>query len=143
MVFGLRKIRQHLYGEKFEVITDHIALTWLLALRDPKERLARWIVEMQTFDFAVLYERGDGALMAVPDTLSRDTMKKSVVLCHRCLEAVQDMSEGDECAEGRDVLSVEEMLAAQAAAYGDGSALLKDEDCIRDEERLLCKVSGK
>jgi hypothetical protein len=39
VVFGLRKFRHHLYGEKFEVITDHIALTWLLALRDPKERL--------------------------------------------------------------------------------------------------------
>jgi RNase H-like domain found in reverse transcriptase len=143
IAFGLRKFRQHLYGEKVEVITDHIALTWLLALTDPKEGLARWIVEMQTFDFVVLYERGDGALMVVPDALSRDTMKKSVVLCHRCLEAVQDMSAGGECAEGRDVLSVEEMLAAQAEAYGDVSALLKDEDCIRDEERLLCKVFGK
>jgi RNase H-like domain found in reverse transcriptase len=41
VVFALRKFRQYLHGEKFEVITDHIALTWLLALRDPKERLAR------------------------------------------------------------------------------------------------------
>jgi hypothetical protein len=48
---------------------------------------------MQTFDFVVPCERGDGALMAMPDALSRDTMDKSVVLCHRCLEAVQDMSE--------------------------------------------------
>jgi RNase H-like domain found in reverse transcriptase len=46
VVFGLRKFKHCLYREKFEVITDHIALTWLLALRDPKERLARWIVEM-------------------------------------------------------------------------------------------------
>jgi RNase H-like domain found in reverse transcriptase len=115
-VFGLRKFRHHLYGEKFEVITDQIALTWLLALRDPKERLARWIVEMQTFHFEVLYERGDGALMAAPDALSRDTMDKSVVLCYPCFEAVQDISEGGECAEGRDVLTVEEMLAAQAEA---------------------------
>jgi transposase InsO family protein len=143
VVFGLRKFRHHLYGEKFEVITDHKALTWLLALRDSKERLARWIVEMHTFDFEVMYERDDGALMAVPDALSRDTMGKSVVLCHPCLEAVQDISEGGECAEGRDVLTVEELLAAQAEAYGDGNALLKDEDCIRDGEGLLCKVFGK
>jgi hypothetical protein len=67
VMFGLRKFRHCLYGEMFEFITDHIALTWLLALRDQKERLARWIVEMQTYDFDVLNERGDGELMAVPD----------------------------------------------------------------------------
>jgi RNase H-like domain found in reverse transcriptase len=96
VAFGLRKFRHHLYGEKFEVITDYIERTWLLASRDPNERLARWIVEMQTFDFLLLYERGDGARMAVPDARIRDTMEKSVVLCHRCLEAVEDMSEGGE-----------------------------------------------
>jgi hypothetical protein len=73
-MFGLRKFRHCLYEEKLEVITDHIALTWLLVLRDPKESLARWIVEMQTYEFDVLYERGDGELMAIPDALSRDTM---------------------------------------------------------------------
>jgi hypothetical protein len=71
------------------VVTDHIALTWLLSLREPKERLARWIVEIQTFGFEVLYKKGDGELMAVPDAVSRDTMDSDVVLCHRCLEAVQ------------------------------------------------------
>jgi RNase H-like domain found in reverse transcriptase len=91
VVFGLRKFRHCLYGEKFEVITDYIALTWLLALRDPKKKLARWIVEMQTYDFDVLYERGDGELMAVPDALSRDIMDKDIVLCHRCLECFPRM----------------------------------------------------
>jgi RNase H-like domain found in reverse transcriptase len=71
VVLGLRKFRHYVYGEPFEVVTDHIALTWLMSLRDPKDRLARWIVEMQAFDFEVLYERGDGELMAVPDALSR------------------------------------------------------------------------
>jgi RNase H-like domain found in reverse transcriptase len=88
VVFGLRKFRHYVYGEPFEVVTDHIALTWLMSLRDSKERLARWIVEMQAYDFEVLYERGDGEIMAVPDALSRDTMDRTVTLCHRCLEAV-------------------------------------------------------
>jgi RNase H-like domain found in reverse transcriptase len=101
VVFGLRRFRHCLYGEKFEVITDHIALIWLLALRNPKERLARWIVEMQTYDFDVLYERGDGELMAVPDALSRGTMDKDIVLCHPCLEAVDAVSEDGSRTEGR------------------------------------------
>jgi hypothetical protein len=73
-VFGLRKYRHCLYGKKLKVITDHIALTWLLALRDLKEWLARWTVEMQTHDFNVLDECGVRELMAVPEALSRDTM---------------------------------------------------------------------
>jgi RNase H-like domain found in reverse transcriptase len=156
VVFGLRKFKHCLYGEKFEVITDHIALTWLLALRDPKERLARWIVEMQTYDFDVLYERGDGEVMAVPDELSRDTMDKYIVLCHRCLEAVdavsKDRSRTEEVtrredleSESReeDVVTVGEMAAAQVEAYGDGAALLRNEDRLRDENGLICQVFGR
>jgi Integrase zinc binding domain/RNase H-like domain found in reverse transcriptase len=129
------------YTEKFEVITDHIALTWLLALRDPKERLARWIVEMQTYEFDVLYERGDEELIAVPDALSRDTMDKDIVLCHRCIEAVDAVSEDGSLTDEEtrreeheresreeDVMTVAEMAAAQVEAYGDGAALLENED---------------
>jgi hypothetical protein len=42
-----------------------------------------------------LYERGEGELMAVPGALSRDTMNKDIVLCHRCLEAVDAVSENE------------------------------------------------
>jgi hypothetical protein len=45
MLFGLQKFRQHLYGERFDVVTDHSSLVWLMSLRDPKHRLARWILE--------------------------------------------------------------------------------------------------
>jgi hypothetical protein len=78
------KVRGHHRSHRTNVV---------VSLRDPKERLARWIVEMQTYDFDVLYERGDGQLMAVPDALSRDTMDKDIVLFHRCLEAVDAVSE--------------------------------------------------
>jgi hypothetical protein len=81
--------------------------------------------------------------MAVHDALSRETMDKDVNLCHRCLDAVQYTVEKDDgSVEGRDVLKVEELLAAQAESYGYGDALLKDDDCIKDEAGLLCKVFG-
>jgi hypothetical protein len=44
VVFGLRKFCHNVYGEPFEVVTDHISLTWLMSLRDPNDRLLRWIV---------------------------------------------------------------------------------------------------
>jgi hypothetical protein len=103
-----------------------------------------------------LYERVEGELMAVPDALSRDTMDKDIVLCHRCLEAVDAVGEdgshtGEETrreeheSESReeDVVTVAEMAAAQAEVYGDGAALLRNEDCLRNEDGLICQVFGK
>jgi hypothetical protein len=85
---------------------------------------------MQTYDFDVLYERGDGELIAVPDALSRDTMEKDIVLCHRCLAAVDAVSEDGSRTEEKtrreehesesweeDIVTVAEMAAAQTEAY--------------------------
>jgi Integrase zinc binding domain len=112
-------------------------------------------VETQTYDFDVLYERGDGELMEVPILLSRDTMDKDIVLCHRCLEAVDAISEDgsrmeeetrheEHESESREenVVTVAETAAAQAEAYGDGAALLENEDRLRDED-FFCQVFGK
>jgi Integrase zinc binding domain len=40
-------------------------------------------------------------------------------------------------------VTVAEMAAAQAEAYGDGAALLENEDRLRDEDGLICHVFGK
>jgi Integrase zinc binding domain len=36
-----------------------------------------------------------------------------------------------------------EKAAAQAEAYGDGAALWRNEDRLRDEDGLICQVFGK
>jgi hypothetical protein len=156
MGWALRCYNGRRKGGGYRWILHHIALTWLLALRDPKGRLVRWIVEMQTYDFDVLYERSDGELMAVPDALSRDTMDKDIVLCHCSLEAVDAVSEDGSPTEEEtrrvehesesreeDIVTVAEMAAAQAEAYGDGAALLENENRLRDEDGLICQVFGK
>lgn len=47
VVFGLRKNREHIYGEECSGVTDHTALVWLIYLRDLKQRLARWVRKVQ------------------------------------------------------------------------------------------------
>jgi hypothetical protein len=96
---------------------------------------------MQTFAFEVLYERGDGELMPVPDALIRDTMNKDKVLCHRCLEAVHEVAEVLD--ESTGMLTTVEMRAAQTEAYGEDGAGLSDGDSVQDENGVLCKVFGK
>jgi RNase H-like domain found in reverse transcriptase len=88
VLFGLQKFCQHLYGERFGVVTDHSALVWLMSLQDPNHRLARCILEFQSFDFDVEHAPGNGIIMDIPDALSRDTMDKDLTLCARCLETV-------------------------------------------------------
>jgi RNase H-like domain found in reverse transcriptase len=85
VVFGLRKFRHLLYREALSVVTDNNALTWLMSLSDPKDRLARWVIEVKMFAFSVEDSPGGGKLMAVPDALSRDTMGHDLVFCGRCM----------------------------------------------------------
>lgn len=84
VVHALRKWCHYLHGERFQVITDHLALRWLLSLKEPRERLARWVVDVQDFDFVV--EHRAGRELVVPDTLSRDAVPKP--LCQRCYKAL-------------------------------------------------------
>lgn len=55
IIFALRQLRSYLDGEKFEVVTDHMALKWLLDMQHPRPRLARWLLELQDFDITVSY----------------------------------------------------------------------------------------
>lgn len=54
IVHSLKKWRFYLHGgAKFLVMTDHQSLHWLMNMKEPKGRLARWMVEIQDFDFMV------------------------------------------------------------------------------------------
>ena len=47
--------RQYLLGRKFIVRTDHQALKWLFSLKEPKDRIARWLEIMSAYQFVVEY----------------------------------------------------------------------------------------
>jgi predicted aspartyl protease len=69
VVWAIGRFRGYLEGAKFTVLTDHQALKWLMNLRAPTGRLARWAILLQQFDMTIAYRPGKENQLA--DGLSR------------------------------------------------------------------------
>ncbi|WZZ34801.1 hypothetical protein YC2023_018202 [Brassica napus] len=69
IIFAFEKFRSYLVGSKVTVYTDHAALRHLLAKKDAKPRLLRWILLLQEFDLEI--KDRHGVENGVADHLSR------------------------------------------------------------------------
>lgn len=58
------------------MVTDKLALRWLLSLKDLRERLERWVIHIQELEIVV--ENRGGKELVVVDTLSRDVVSNPV-----------------------------------------------------------------
>lgn len=65
----LQKFKYFIFGTKFRILTDHKALTFLKSSKLLNNRLRRWIISLEEFDFEVIYIRGKDNVL--PDLLSR------------------------------------------------------------------------
>jgi hypothetical protein len=58
VVFTFEKIRSYIVNSKVIVDTDHAAIKYLLAKKDAKPRLIRWILLLQEFDVEIRDKKG-------------------------------------------------------------------------------------
>jgi len=58
VVHFLKYFKQYLLGRTFKVRTDHAALTWLRRTPEPIGQQARWLEQMEEFDFTVKHRSG-------------------------------------------------------------------------------------
>ena len=69
VVFALKIWRHYLYGEKFQVFTDHKSLKYLFSQKELNMRQRRWLELLKDYDCEILYHPGKANVVA--DALSR------------------------------------------------------------------------
>ena len=69
IVWACNKFRGYIDGADVKLLTDHQPLKWLLMLKSPTGRLARWGLQLQQFNFSLDYLPGKSN--AIADMLSR------------------------------------------------------------------------
>ena len=69
IVFALKIWRHYLYGEKFEVYSDHKILKYLFSQKEMNMRQRRWMELIKDYDCDIVYHPGKANVVA--DALSR------------------------------------------------------------------------
>lgn len=69
IVLTTKHFRPYLFGRQFLIETDHKPLVWLFSLKDTNQRLIKWRLRLEEFDFKIQYKKGKEN--SVADALSR------------------------------------------------------------------------
>ena len=56
--FFMEYYKHYLLGRRFVAWMDHQALRWVYSLREPKDRIARWLETLSTYQFSIEYRPG-------------------------------------------------------------------------------------
>ncbi|GFW77432.1 retrovirus-related Pol polyprotein from transposon 17.6 [Trichonephila clavipes] len=89
VVWALKKFRGYIEGTEITVASEHQTLNWLLNLKSPTGRLARWALEIQSFNLKVQYIPCKANVVA--DMLSRPVTQEEESFCEENNITIADM----------------------------------------------------
>lgn len=86
IVLSIKELRSYIEGTQFIMITDHYSLVWPNSMKNPSQRISRWIIKLSSYRFEIIYR--SGSLNSVADSLLRIPMNENEKLWDlRCLQA--------------------------------------------------------
>ncbi|GKV36288.1 hypothetical protein SLEP1_g44436 [Rubroshorea leprosula] len=93
IIFALKLWRHYLYGEEFEVHTDHQSLKYLFSQKELNLRQRRWMEYLNNYRCKIVYQPGKGNVVA--DALSRKstgTLANLMVMEWKLLEEFKNLN---------------------------------------------------
>ena len=81
VVFALKIWRHYLYGEEFEMYSDHKSLKYIFTLRDLNIRQHIWMEFLEDYDFTLHYHHGKENVVA--DEFSRKSRGTLAIITSR------------------------------------------------------------
>ena len=77
MVFACEKFRSYILGSHVIIHTDHAAIKYLMAKKEAKPRLIRWVLLLQEFDPEIKDKKGcDNVIVAHLSRVEKNTGKE-------------------------------------------------------------------
>ena len=90
VVFALKIWRHYLYGEEFEVYTNHKSLQYVFSQKDLNLRQRRWMEFLKDYDFSIFYHPGKANVVA--DALRRKSAQMaSLTVEKRLMGEIEDL----------------------------------------------------
>ncbi|GBM95588.1 Transposon Tf2-9 polyprotein, partial [Araneus ventricosus] len=80
VVWALEKFRGYVENQEIIIASDHQPLKWLMSIKSPSGRLARWALQIQLFHPKILYTPGKSNVVA--DLLSRPVHDNKEFVCN-------------------------------------------------------------
>ena len=130
IVWAVNYFRSFLLGQKFKLYSDHRPLVWMRQLVNPSPKIARWILQLEEYDFEIIYKQGKSHGNA--DGMSRIPVEVNTCICtlESCV-SLEDIQQAQH--DNSEIAIIIEATKTGQWSNENNSNLIKHFTTIKDE----------